>query len=147
MLKVVLLMMFAFCSSNSLALEKVSFYKLIVSPQSYEGKDIQLVGYFISDGEGCLVMSNDKETALMYREYEMVRFCSDDLEAGVDSHELKNFEDNYGAVSAKFSVKQCNDELMLGSELSYLGCLNQVTRLLGPIYEGGPRMPSPPLES
>ncbi|MBG22890.1 MAG: hypothetical protein CMF22_05460 [Idiomarinaceae bacterium] len=147
MLKVVLLLMLALCSSNSFAYEKVSFYKLIVSPQSYEGKDIQLVGYFVSDGEGCLVMSNDKETALMYREYEMVRFCSNDLERDADSHKLKKFEDNYGAVSAKFSVKQCSDELMLGSELSYLGCLSQVTHLLGPIYEGGPRMPSPPLEN
>lgn len=147
MIKTWLIVLLTAWSFNSIAYERVSFYKLIVSPHLYENKKLQLTGFFTSAGADCLVISNDKETAMMFREYEMVKFCSEDLDEGMDSVMFKQLASNYGSIAGVFLTKQCGGEVSLGSTLRYLGCFKRVTQLFGPIYEGGPQMPPPPLKS
>lgn len=145
MLKKWLPVLMMVCSYGAVAHERVSFHNLVVSPQMYENKELQLTGYFVSDGADCLVIADDKETAFMYREYEMVKFCSDDLDERINIELFEVLENNYGSIAGVFSVKQCGKDLELGSTLRYLGCFEQVTHLFGPIYKNGPRMPPPPI--
>lgn len=145
MLKIWISVYLILLSSCALAYERLSFYKLILSPQVYEGKAIYLTGYFVKDGSECLVISNDKETALMYREYEMVKLCKKNLNEMVSSDLLEKLANTYGSVAGEFSTKKCGDYLKLGSSLNYLGCLSRIDVLHGPIHEGGPMMPPPPI--
>lgn len=132
--------------SNAFAHERLSFYKLILSPQSYEGKEVYLAGYFVQDGAKCLVVSNSKETASVYREYEMVKFCKESLNKDINSDLFGKLANRYGAVAGIFSIEKCSDSLKLGNSLNYLGCLSSIDVLHGPIYEGGPMMPPPPVK-
>lgn len=145
MLKYWLAIVFCSLSSCALSYERLSFYKLIVAPESYEAKHLYLAGYFSPDGDDCLVVSNDKETALMYREYEMVKLCKGDLSEDVDSKAFERLKNNYGAIAGVFSIRHCGDALRVGSSLKYLGCFTTVNELHGPIYNSGPSMPPPPV--
>lgn len=144
MLKIWLAIAILIISNNSFAFERLSFYKLILTPQQYEGKEIYLTGYFVADAPNCLVVSNGKETALMYREYEMVKLCKEQVNTPIDSNLFKKLNRNYGSVAGIFSIKYCGNNLKLGSSLRYLGCFKKVVKLHGPIYKKGPMMPPPP---
>jgi len=76
MLRIYLLLSLTLFSTHAFTYERLSLYRLILSPDTYEGKKVYLTGYFITDGADCLVIANDKETALMFREYEMVKCIS-----------------------------------------------------------------------
>lgn len=147
MLKVWLYTVILLISNSALSFERLSFYKLILSPQQYEGKEIYLTGYFIANGSDCLVVSNDKETAMMYREYEMVRLCKNTANGKINAGLFKKLNNNYGSVAGIFSIEHCGSDLKLGRSMQYLGCLSKVVELHGPIYESGPVMPPPPVSN
>lgn len=132
MLKMCGLILLMLISSFASSHERLSFYKLIVSPERYEGKDIYLTGYFVQDGSECLVISNSKEDALMYKEYEMVKLCKENLDEKANFDLFKKLVNRYGAVAGSFSMKKCGESLMLGNSLSYLGCLSRIDVLHGP---------------
>lgn len=138
----IFLMLVSGCVSSH---ERLSFYKLIVSPGNYEGQDIYLTGYFVNDGTECLVISNNKETSLMYREYEMVKLCKNNLADIKDFDLFRKLVNKYGAVAGNFSSKKCGESMKVGSSLNYLGCLTRIDVLHGPIHENGPAMPPPPV--
>lgn len=127
------------------ASERVSFYKLVNSPENYIGKQVHLTGYIILLGENCLLISNSKETVIMYREYEMLTVCKSDFSNEIEDNAFAKFDEHYGSVVGYFEIEKCRENLMLGSNLRYLGCLKNITHLIGPIYESGPRMPPPPI--
>lgn len=146
MLKVWFSAMLMFVSCSAFSYERLSFYKLILSPQNYEEKTIYLTGYFVQDGSKCLVISHSKETALMYREYEMVILCKEYLNETASLNVFEKLTNRYGSVAGTFSIKKCVSSLKLGNSLNYLGCLSSIDVLYGPVYEEGPMMPPPPFK-
>lgn len=144
MLKIWVFVLTVILSGSAYSYERLSFYTLITDPQSYEGADIYLAGYFVQDGSDCLVVSNDKETALIYREYEMVKLCSKNAAANVKLGLFDKLVNRYGAVAGKFSIEECGDSINVGNSLSYLGCIISIDSMHGPVYENGSKMPPPP---
>lgn len=139
MLKLIIMWGSIVSASFSLyAYERTSFHKIILSPELFEGRSLYVAGYFVADGESCLVLSNDKDTAVVYREYEMIRFCVGNG-ALVDKMNKK-----YGSVSGVFSISKCGNSIRLGAELRYLGCFQKINKIHGPVFETGPSMPPPP---
>lgn len=144
MLKVIFLILI-FSLSSVEANERLSFYKVISFPERYVGKQVYLTGYMVRLGENCLLISDSRETVIMYREYEMLTVCKSDFSYEIDNKQFDKFDQRYGSVVGYFEIKKCKEDLMVGSNLRFLGCLKNITHLIGPIYENGPRMPPPPI--
>jgi len=116
--------------------EEVPFVRLIVAPDSYNGKLVRLIGYLRADYRYmwsdeefemmCGVVMYDEATTRSVRVGEMVRFC-------IPNDPSRNFRDLHGyyvgVVGRFYTGSNCAPDMHVYARQSVLGCLKEVKRL------------------